>query len=296
MASVEYQAIIDALWQQERVPGRSFTDQRADYEALGDTLPPPVDAHIVPADSPVPSLWVRMPNSREDAVLIWLHGGGYTIGSPHTYRRLAADLSSGANISVLLPDYRLAPEHPFPAAVDDAVTIYRWVLQNGTSPHQIVIGGDSAGGGLTVATLLALRDQQLPLPAGAVLQSPWADLTLSSSSWDSRRPLDPLVGEHNAPAMADAYLNRVDAKTPLASPVFADLRSLPPLLILVGDHEVLLDDSKALAAKAHDAGVDVALEVFDELHHVWPVFAADTTEGQRAVALMEQFIRKQVGP
>ena len=147
----------------------------------------------------------------------------------------------------------------------------------------------------TEATLLALRDQQLPLPAGAVLQSPWADLTLSSSSWDSRRPLDPLVGEHNAPAMADAYLNGVDAKTPLASPVFADLRGLPPLLILVGDHEVLLDDSTALAANAHDAGVDVALEVLDELHHVWPVFAADTTEGRRAVALMEQFIRKHIG-
>jgi monoterpene epsilon-lactone hydrolase len=272
MPSVEYKATIDALWQHERVPGRSFTDQRADYEALGDTLPPPLEAHIVPADSRVSSLWVRTPNSRDDAVVIWLHGGGYAIGSPHSYRRLAADLSSGANVSVLLPDYRLAPEHPLPAAIDDAVAIYRWVLQNGTSPQQIVIGGDSAGGGLTVATLLALRDQQLPLPAGAVLQSPWADLTLSSSSWDSRRSLDPLVGEDNAPAMAHAYLNGVDAKTPLASPVFADLRGLPPLLILVGDHEVLLDDSIALAANAHDAGVEVALEVFDELHHVWPVF------------------------
>jgi epsilon-lactone hydrolase len=291
MTSPEYTAIIDAMWQQERVPGRSFADQRADYEAFGALYPPPADAHIEWArDAPVPSMWVRMPAAADDAVVIWLHGGGYVIGSPAGYRRLAAELSAGSGARILVPDYRLAPENPFPAAVNDAVALYRWLLEDGISPERIVIGGDSAGGGLTIATLLSLRDQGLPLPAGAVLLSAFADLTLSSKSWATNRSLDPLVGDHNAPAMVAAYLDSTDPTTPLASPVHADLTHLPPLLILVGTSEVLLDDSTALAAKAQQAGVTTALHPFDGLHHIWPVFAPDTVEGQEAIGLINRFV------
>ena len=258
-------------------------------------LAPPGDAHVEWATgAPVPSLWVRMPGALDDAVIIWLHGGGYVIGSPRGYRRLGADLSAGSGLTVLIPDYRLAPEDPFPAAIDDAVALYTWLVDRGISSERVVIGGDSAGGGRAVATLLTLRDRAVPLPAGAVLLSPFADLTLSSSSWGSRRAVDPLVGDHNAPAMVAAYLNGGDARTSLASPVYADLRGLPPLLIVVGDHEVLHDDSTTLAASARSAGVNTTISVFDGLHHIWPVFAPDTTEGRQGTDLMNEFIRRQL--
>lgn len=295
MPTADYERIITALWQQDRSPDRSFADQRTDYVALGEMLPPPVDAHIDWAtDAPTPSLRVRMPGSSKDAVVIWFHGGGYVIGSPRVYRRLGADLSAGSAVTVLVPDYRLAPEDPFPAALDDAVTLYSWLLEGGVPFSRVILGGDSAGGGLAVATLVALRDRGVPLPAGAVLLSPFTDLTLCSSSWDSRRALDPLVGDHNAPAMVTAYLNKTDAKNPLASPVYADVRGLPPLLILVGDHEVLLDDSTTLTARARSVGVDVELGAFDGLHHIWPVLAPDTAEGKEATDLMNGFIRRQL--
>src|SRR5215216_5146128 len=157
MPTAEYQAIIEALWQQERSAGRPFADQRADYEALGAMLPPPPEAQIDDvAGAPVPSLRVRMPGAADDAVVIWFHGGGYAIGSPAGYRRIAADISAGSAVTVIVPDYRLAPEHPFPAAVDDAATIYLSILDAGVRPERVVLGGDSAGGGLAVAALLAL--------------------------------------------------------------------------------------------------------------------------------------------
>jgi acetyl esterase/lipase len=295
MPSDAYLAILDALLQQERSPGTPFADQRAGYDAFADLHPLPADASTEPASgAPVPSLWVRARGAADDAVLIWFHGGGYVIGSARGCRRLGADVSAASGASVLLPDYRLAPEHPFPAAVEDAVAVCTWLLDGGTSAERIVLGGDSAGGGLAVAALVALRDRGVALPAGAVLLSPLADLTLSSSSWETRRALDPLVGDHNAPEMAAAYLGDVDPTTPLASPVFADLRGLPPLLILVGDHEVLRDDSVTLAARAQEAGVPVTLRVFEELHHIWPWFASDTDEGKEAVAAIAAFVRSHV--
>ena len=295
MPSAAYQAILQALFAQERVAGRPVADQRADYDALGEQLPPPQDAVVEGADgAPVPSTWVRMPGAAEDAAVLWLHGGGYTIGSPRTYLRLGADLGRGCGLPVLLPDYRLAPEHPHPAAVHDGVAAYRWLLAQGIRPERIALGGDSAGGGLAVATLVALREAGVRLPAAAAVLSPWVDLTLTSSTWQSRKHLDPLVGGHNAPEMAEAYLGGQDPTTPLASPLHADLRGLPPLLVLVGDHEVLLDDARGLERRAREHGVDATLREFPELHHIWPIFTPDTPEGVEAVELLTSFWRRHL--
>jgi acetyl esterase/lipase len=196
-------------------------------------------------------------------VVLYLHGGGYVIGSPRSHRHLAAAVAAAGQASALLLDYRRAPAHPSPAAVDDATAAYRWLLDQGIAPGHIVIGGDSAGGGLTVATLLALRDARLPLPAGGVCISPWVDLTFSGASYRTRAAVDPIVTRPGIDEMARAYFGATSARAPLASPLFADLRGLPPLLIHVGSDEVLLDDAVQLADRAKAAGVDATLECPD---------------------------------
>jgi epsilon-lactone hydrolase len=295
MASEAYEKIIAGLWALPRVPGRPVEQQRADSEAMADQFPPPAGTVVsAPEGAPVPSLWVRGPDVAADAAIVWLHGGGYTLGSPRGYRRFAGDLSRVAGVSVLLPDYRLAPEHPHPAAVEDGVATYRWLLDQGFAPGRLALGGDSAGGGLTMATLVALRDAGMPVPAAAVVLSPWVDLSLSSETWTTRADVDPLVGRHNAPEMAAAYLNGQDPTTPLASPIHADLKRLPPLLILVGDREVLLDDARALDRRAIEGGVDVVLQEHPEVHHVWPVFAPETDEGKAAITIMATYCADQI--
>jgi phosphinothricin tripeptide acetyl hydrolase len=191
----------------------------------------------------------------------------------------------------LLPDYRLAPEHPFPAAVDDAVAAYRWLLDRGQTPERMVLAGDSAGGGLTVATLLALRDRGLPLPAAGVCISPWVDLTLSGASYDAKAATDPIVTRDGVTEMARAYLGQTEARTPLASPLFADLSGLPPLLIQVGSEEVLLDDSVALAKRAKTAGVDATLEIWPSMIHVWHWFLPMLDEAQAAIDVIGAFVQ-----
>jgi epsilon-lactone hydrolase len=227
--------------------------------------------------------------------VLYLHGGGYVIGSPRSHRHLAAAIGRSAQTRVLLPDYRLAPEHPFPAAVDDAVAAYRWLLDRRIAPSRIVIGGDSAGGGLTVATLLALRDQKVPLPAAGVCISPWVDLTCSGASYTTRKAADPIVKFDGIAMMSKAYLAGQDVKTPLASPLFADLGGLPPLLVQVGDDEVLLDDSVQLVDRAKKAGVDATLDVWPKMVHVWHWFFPMLDEGQAAIDKIGEFVRKRVG-
>jgi epsilon-lactone hydrolase len=225
-------------------------------------------------------------------VVLYLHGGGYVIGSPRSHRHLAAAIATAGQAAALLLDYRLAPEHPYPAAVDDAAAAYRWLLDQGIAPGQIVIAGDSAGGGLTVAALLALRDARLPQPAGGVCISPWVDLTCSGASYRTKAGADPIVQRTGVEEMARAYLGAAAPRTPLASPLFADLRGLPPpLLIHVGSDEVLLDDSTQLADRARAAGVDATLEVWDRMIHVWHWFLPMLDEAQDAVDGIGRFIR-----
>jgi monoterpene epsilon-lactone hydrolase len=272
----------------------SFDELRAQYDQAERAFPIAPDVRVEPVLAPVaPAEWLRPPGAGH-AVVLYLHGGGYVIGSPRSHRHLAAAIAGAAGASALLLDYRRAPECAFPAAVDDAVAAYRWLLDDGRVPAgRIVIAGDSAGGGLTVATLLALRDGGLALPAGAVCISPWTDLTCSAPSYATKAAVDPVVAPALVTAMAKAYLGSADARTPLASPLHADLRGLPPLLVQVGSEEVLLDDATGLAERARAAGVEVTLEVWDAMIHVWHWFLPMLDEAERAVERIGTFVQER---
>jgi phosphinothricin tripeptide acetyl hydrolase len=242
-----------------------------------------------------PAEWLRPPGAVAGRVVLYLHGGGYVIGSPRSHRHLAAAIARAAGTPALLPDYRLAPEHPFPAALEDAVAAYEWLLARGIAPERIVVAGDSAGGGLTVATLLALRDRGLPTPGGGVCISPWVDLTCSGGSYATKAAADPIVLRQSVAMMAQAYAGTGDFKAPLVSPLFADLRRLPPLLVQVGSDEVLLDDARGLAERARAAGVDVRFEEWPAMVHVWPWFLGMLDEAERAVGVIGEFVRARLG-
>jgi acetyl esterase/lipase len=203
-------------------------------------------------------------------------------------------LCAASDARALAIDYRLAPEHPFPAAVDDATTTYRWLVANGVEPASIVIGGDSAGGGLTLAALVALRDAGDPLPAAAFCISPWVDLEVSGESATTRAAADPIIDPAGVSAAAARYLAQAHPRTPLASPLYADLTDLPPMLIQVGDAEVFLNDATRLADRAEAAGVDVTLEVWPDVIHVWHIFAAMLPYGQQALDRVGEWMRSRV--
>jgi len=273
----------------------TIAERRAQYERAEKAFPTPPEVKIERVSAPAaPAEWLRPPSAVAGRVVLYLHGGGYVIGSPRSHRHLAAAIAVSAGASALLLDYRLAPEHPYPAAVDDATAAYRWLLDQGIAPGHVVIAGDSAGGGLTVATLLALKEAGTPLPAGGVCISPWVDLTCSGESYKTRAEADPIVRRAGVEEMARAYLGATAPRTPLASPLFADLRGLPPLLIHVGDAEVLLDDAVQLAARAKAAGVDATLEVWDQMIHVWHWFLPMLDEAQSAVDGIGRFTRARV--
>jgi acetyl esterase/lipase len=235
--------------------------------------------------------WVKAPGSQTGRAILYLHGGGYVMGSINTHRSLAGEVSRAAQAAVLLVDYRLAPEHPFPAAVEDGVASYRWLLDQGFTAKKLAVSGDSAGGGLVVATLVSARDQGLPMPAAAVPISPWADMTCSNESYKTRAEADPMVGSGGIGDMARLYLQGTDPKNPLASPNFASLKSLPPLLIHVGRDEVLLDDSIKLDQKAKADGVDSTLEIWEDMIHVWHAFHPMLPEGKQAIERVGAFLR-----
>ena len=275
-------------------PSDSLTtaERRAQYERAEKAFPTPSDVKVERVNAPVtPAEWLRPPSAELGRVVLYLHGGGYVIGSPRSHRHLAAAIAGASGASALLLDYRLAPEHPFPAAVEDATAAYRWLLDQAIAPERIVIAGDSAGGGLTVATLLALREARVPLPAGGVCISPWVDLTCSGASYRTMAEADPIVRRAGVEEMALAYLGATSPRTPLASPLFADLRGLPPLLIHVGRDEVLLDDAVQLAERARAAGVDATLDIYERMIHVWHWFLPMLDEAQTAVEAIGRFVR-----
>jgi acetyl esterase/lipase len=268
---------------------------RAGYESWATTnFPPPPELRTEQVDADgVACVWASMPGTSTERTIFYLHGGGYVIGSPNGYRQLAAALSQAADARVLLIDYRLAPENPHPAGMQDATIAYRWLVKQEADPANTVIAGDSAGGGLTIALLAALRDAGDRLPAAAVCMSPWVDMTLSGASVDDRAELDPIVSRPLLENMAGAYLMGQDPQTPSASPLFADLSGLPPILILVGTSEALHDDSTRLADRAREAGVDVTLNVADEMYHVWPAMSSFLPEAREAVEEIGRFVQSR---
>ena len=270
----------------------TVAERRAQYERAEKVFPTPPDVKVEATTAPArPAEWLTPPAARPDAVVLYLHGGGYVIGSPRSHRHLAAAIARAAGTRALLLDYRLAPEHPFPAAVDDAVAAYRWLLGQGIAASRIVVAGDSAGGGLTVATLLALRERGVTQAAGGVCISPWVDLTCSGASYGTKAAADPIVTREGVAMMARAYLGDGDAKAPLASPLYADLSGLPSLLVQVGSDEVLLDDALGLGERARAAGVDVTVEEWPEMIHVWHWFLPMLDEAQRAIDTIGAFVR-----
>ena len=258
--------------------------QRREWEGSATQTLLPLDSIIAPLMAEdVACERISCSSVERDEVMFYLHGGGFTVGSCKTHRDLAARLSLTTGIPVLLVDYRLAPEYPFPAAIEDVTKAYRWLIKSGTQPHQIIMGGDSSGGGLAMSTLLSLRDNGDSLPSAVVLLSPWLDLALTGESLVSRAHLDPLVSQEGLRACAKHYIGDRDPKDSLISPLYADLHSLPPMLIHVGDHELLLSDAIRLADRAQAANVEVKLDVWPEMWHVWHAWAASLPEGQEAL-------------
>jgi len=258
------------------------------FPSAGEVKCEPVNANGVKAE------WITAKNAAPDRVIMYLHGGGYVMGSIDTHREVVARLSKAAQARCLPLDYRLAPENPFPAAVDDSITGYRWLLAQGYKPERIVIAGDSAGGGLAVSTLVALRDLGAPLPAAGVCISPWVDLEAEGESMTSRAAQDPLVSREMILNLAKMYMGEKGSlREPLAAPINAYLNDLPPLFIQVGNSETLLDDSTRLADKAKEAGVDATLQIWDEMPHVWHLAAPVLPEGQEAIEKIGEFVRQR---
>lgn len=239
--------------------------------------------------------WLKPKAAPEDKVLLYLHGGAYLIGSCRTHRQLVSHIARAGGINALVPDYRLAPEHRFPAAIEDAVRVYRWLLSEGFKPGDIFIAGDSAGGGLAIATLLSLRHAGVPLPAAAVLLSPFLDVSASGESATTRAEQDPWFDPGDLAVVADNYCdNADDLRNPLVSPVFANVAGLPPTFIQVGDDEILLSDATRYAALMDAAGLEVQLEIWPEMWHVFQLLAGKMPESRKAIRKIGAYLQEQM--
>jgi acetyl esterase/lipase len=249
----------------------------------------PVDAGGVPA------IWAIPAGGAHDRALQYLHGGGYVLGSAELYRHLAGHLANAVGCRVLDVDYGLAPEHPHPGPVNDSVTAYRWLMNQGFRPEHVAIAGDSAGGGLALATLLKLRDEGLPQPAAAVPISPWTDMEFVGDSVKTNAERDILVNAERLKGMVDLFLAGGDPRDPLAAPVHGDYRGVCPLYIQVGADEILLDDARRVAARARQDGVEVDLDEFPEMQHVFQMSAGNMPEADDAIARVGAFLRPRLG-
>jgi len=272
-----------------------LAQMRLDIDARGKNFGLPSNVTVDRVDAGgVPSEWTSTPDSRTDAAILYLHGGGYVIGSLDSHRHLAAEAGRAAGMRTLAIDYRLAPEHPFPAAVDDTVAAYRFLLKSGISADRIAIAGDSAGGGLVVGALLTIRDAGLPFPACGWCISPWVDMEALGGSFVDRAATDPTVQRATIVLMAERYLGGADPRSVYAAPIYGNLRGLPPLLIQVGAAETLLDDSLTLARVAGMADVIVELQIWPEMVHVWHLYHPMLAAGRRAIASGGSFIRSML--
>lgn len=297
MPSPQLQTVISFLRQRPiESPDVPLEQARAAFDAVSNMVRVASDVTLEPVDvDGTPGEWISTPDASPDRIVLYLHGGGYVIGSIDSHREMISRIARSASARALAINYRLAPEHPFPAAVEDATKSYRWLLKQGFSPENIVISGDSAGGGLTVATLLALRDAGDPLPAAAACISPWTDLEITGETMITKADVDPMIRPEDAKGGAERYHGTTDPSHPLISPIHADLSGLPPLLIQVGTSEVLLSDSTRLAERAKAAGVDVTIEEWDEMIHVWHFFASMLPEGHQAIQRIGEFVREKTG-
>jgi epsilon-lactone hydrolase len=290
---------IDAVQQFLRAQPRpaDLAARRARLDSFGrpDALPP--DVRVIPVNAGgVPGEWTLCPGGDPGRVLIFLHGGGYMVGSLDSHRHVVARAGREARVRTLALAYRLAPEHPFPAALDDAVAAYRFVLKQGIAPERIALCGESAGGGLALAAALRLRESGDPLPGCLWLSSPWVDLALRGKSLRTKAAADPLIQRLYLSELATSYLNGADPQDPMVSPLYADLHGLPPMLIQVGSDETLLDDAVRLAGAAGSAGVSVTLRIWPAMIHAWHLFFPQLAEGRAALAEAGRFVDAHLAP
>ena len=292
MPGSEIDAVRELLRSQPRPVG--WAERRKRLDAVGSApLAPDISLEAVAAVG-VPAEWSLAPGSDPARVLMFLHGGGYCSGSIASHRGMVTEIGRAAKVRTLAVGYRLAPEHPFPAALEDTLSTYGFLLGHGIAPGKIAIGGDSAGGGLTLAALTCLREAGKPLPGCAWLVSPWVDLEMTGASMTEKADVDPLIQKPYLEELASAYLAGADPAGPRASPLHADLSGLPPLLIQVGSAETLLDDAIRIARKAAVADVPMSLEVWPHMIHAWHLWATHLQDGRRAIASAGAFIHARL--
>lgn len=277
-------------------PYRSVHDLRRGFEMRAGALPPARGVTVRKENIDGINCDLHVPAGCEDAPLIYyLHGGAYMMGSPSTHRRLVSFIARAAGMRAILPEYRLAPENRFPAALEDSLRVWRALLRGGASPQDIAIGGDSAGGNLTMATLLSLRDAGEPLPAACFLMSPWLDLAGDGESHSTRSKFDPWFKSEYLPVVVSRFCDEEQIRYPLVSPVMADASELPPILIQVGDHEILLSDSTRLADNIKAAGGRVDLHIWPNMWHLFQFFVGQMPESRKAVEDIARFLRSEFG-
>jgi epsilon-lactone hydrolase len=290
MSDLEITALREVI--AKRVRSDDIGQRRRDIDARGIGYKLPADVVVEPISvNGVRAEWTSTPDADRSKAILYLHGGGYVIGSLDSHRHVAAEAGRAARARTLALDYRLAPEHPFPAAVEDAVAGYRFLLADGVRPGGITIAGDSAGGGLVVAAMIAIRDAGLRQPACGWAISPWVDMEAIGDSMNSKAATDPTVQKAGILDMAKLYLHGADPRSPLAAPIYGDLRTLAPLLIQVGAAETLLDDAIRLAQVVGAADVAVDLQIWPEMIHVWHLYYPELSAGWRAIAAGGEFAR-----
>lgn len=293
MADTEIDVIRNLLLSHPRPV--DLEERRKRLDALGAQYPLPPDVRVEPADANgVAAEWTATPEADPTRAILFLHGGGYISGSIASHRHMIAQAGREARARTLALGYRLAPEHPYPAALKDAMAGYRFLLSQGYAPKNIAMAGESAGGGLAVAALVSLRDAGEPLPACVWLSSPWVDLAMTGGSMTAKAAVDPLISKAYLTELAGAYLHGADPLNPLASPLYADLHGLPPTLVQVGSAETLLDDAVRLAGAMGTADVRVTLEVWPDMIHAWHLFYQQVAAGRRALAAVGAFIRAKM--
>ena len=294
--SKELDTVLEMIRVRSAEVRKTTDDDRLSYERIMSVLPMDDDIETERVGvNGTPAEWISAPESQENRVILYLHGGGYLFGSARTHRVMLAHMARASKARVLALDYRLAPEIPFPAPVEDSVSAYRWLLAEGISAKKMVIGGDSAGGGLAIAALVALRSVGEPMPAAGVCISAWTDMESTGQSHTTNAESDPSVSKERLLKIAKVYLAGKDPTAPLASPIHADLTGLPPLLLQVGSIEVLLDDSTLLKSRAKAAGVSVEMEVWDDMPHVWHHYAPILPEARKAIGRIGEFVLEHTG-
>ncbi len=297
MTDTPLQRIIDRILAVYGRWGRATTidTMRRDWDALH-APEPSAPAPVPVSANGICAAWIGHAGADAERAILFFHGGGFQIGSVESHRSLMANIAAGTGCRVLGIDYRLAPEHRFPAPLEDALAAYDWLIAQGFAPERVALAGDSAGGGLAVSLLLALKARGAPLPAAAAVMSPWTDMEATGESYVTRSAADPIHQRATIAALARAYLGRSgDPRNPLASPIHGDLAGLPPLLVQVGDRETVLDDARMLADRARAAGVEVTLEIWDGMIHVFQLHAAELSEARDAIRRISDFLRRHLG-